>query len=165
MPRRWTVADYPPEALFAAAAVIDRRLMELPCYRERHADSDVALARAALDAAVPFLAVSGVPLASDEKPPGRPAKVELMGYRQHIGRVREVTLAGAQMLAVAALDGTDAVFPASSVYCITWLAEETLAVAAMPPELLAAGRECICPPGGSGVDELADCPVHGEGPF
>jgi hypothetical protein len=97
--------------------------------------------------------------------PGRPARVELMGYRQHIGRVREVTVAGAQMLALAAVGGAEIVFPAGSVYCITWLAEETLAVAAMPPGQLAAGRSCICPPGGSDVDELAGCPVHGEGPF
>lgn len=59
-------AAYPPEALFAAAAVIDRALMGLPCYGERHADSDVELARAALDAALPFLA-AGTPEISDEE--------------------------------------------------------------------------------------------------
>lgn len=97
--------------------------------------------------------------------PGRPARVELMGYRQHIGRVREITLAGAQLLALAAVDGAEIVFPPSSVYCITWLAEETLAVAGSTPEQLAAGyrQQCTCPPGDSAADP--DCPAHGEGPF
>lgn len=90
---------------------------------------------------------------------GRPAKVELMGYRQHIGRVREVTVAGAQMLALAAVDGAEIVFPAGSVYCITWLAEESLTAARRPRELPAAGQ-CTCQV--DGYEFAPGCPVHGE---
>jgi hypothetical protein len=57
---------------------------------------------------------------------GYAARVELMGHRQHIGRVTEVTLAGAPMLRVQAADGTVAVFPAGSLYCLTPLPEEAL---------------------------------------
>jgi hypothetical protein len=44
--------------LFSAAAAIDRMLMTSPCYGEHHQDSDVELARVALDAATPFIAAS-----------------------------------------------------------------------------------------------------------
>lgn len=45
-------------SLFSAAAAIDRMLMASPCYGEHHQNSDVELARVALDAATPFIVAS-----------------------------------------------------------------------------------------------------------
>jgi hypothetical protein len=93
---------------------------------------------------------------------GRPARVELMGYRQHIGRVREVTLAGAPMLALSAMDGPEIVFPASAVYCITWLPEAALEA---PPPRPALGAACTCERNSVNdrTGEDPRCPVHGCG--
>lgn len=53
-----STTDVEPHALFAAAAVIDRMLMASPCYSQFHENSDVNLAKAALDAASPFVAAA-----------------------------------------------------------------------------------------------------------
>jgi 8-oxo-dGTP pyrophosphatase MutT (NUDIX family) len=63
---------------------------------------------------------------------GRPARVEVKGFRDlGIVRVTESTLAGEAMLRAESADGAVAEFPASSLHFLTWLPEGTLQ---RPPE-------------------------------
>jgi transcriptional regulator with XRE-family HTH domain len=130
------------EALGAAAGITQAAVSRWESGERELGVTDLLAAASALGCSPASL----LPVtAAEPAAAGRPARVELMGYRQHIGRVREVTLAGAPMLALSAMDGPEIVFPASSVYCITWLAEASLEA------FTAAGR-----------GEDPRCPVHGD---
>lgn len=79
------MADYPPAALRAAAEAIERDLMSGTIH-DGHAESDEALARAALDAAAPLLAaeIASQILAHMERN-APPEGARASSWRRHFG--------------------------------------------------------------------------------
>jgi hypothetical protein len=72
--------------------------------------------------------------APQPEPDGRWCLLELMGHRQCIGRLAEVTFAGRPMLRISRIDGErrEQLYSPESVYGLTWLTEDEAREMAKP---------------------------------